>query len=400
MAWFRRKKEEKKAEKTDDLRDQFREAVYGRFFRTISFVIDEAGPQKTEWLEAVRVAGQGWQVVRKTTAPMESVVYQEPGPKGLSFFEAAEHLSKYEIDRHFHAHSHPADENEAATLGECHVRAFAEREGLAFDDQGLPHATAQGYIVSAGFFPPEVQGKALAAFEEKAKMMIDLNGDVFSADPIHGDLGVFDYLMDLKDLKAPIEKVVMFLYPFEHGRYRFDRHCLSIDSQYIYDHSELGHPGLIGLWRILEEEEKEYIKFLDKVFGKRTDLGLRNQFMTAWHMTVLFSLMSVFSDMYERTGADTDRKIYSPSNKEKVKNAIVARLEALGYKSRAAQFIYNCLESRNQGRPMKYVPEIDKVISWVDSVIAQQKAVIDAKMTGKPLPQGRAPLKALPQPRF
>jgi hypothetical protein len=135
---------------------QFEFARHGDKCRTLPF-LNVAGD--TEWFSGQQDPVTGQWAIRKNVE-LPNIVGQSAGvgdaslkiktlKDGLNFFDAINELSVYERGQLARGII-PAED--AASLGESHFTAFAEREGLVFDTDGVPHPTLNGEIVTDGTF--------------------------------------------------------------------------------------------------------------------------------------------------------------------------------------------------------------------------------------------------------
>lgn len=148
-----------------NLRETFKDAVYGNRFRTLSYIssFDDPATADREWLEAFKMPGQGWKIKSMLShggdVTGEPVVRQKVLDGTYSFFGAVEKLAVYAATQG-DMNKEACESPDAEELGYLYFRNFAEREGVAFDLEGRPHPTSQGMIVSDGIFPPEAYDKA------------------------------------------------------------------------------------------------------------------------------------------------------------------------------------------------------------------------------------------------
>lgn len=152
------------------LREEFKNAVYGNRFRTLAFInaLDDPATADKEWLEAFKMPGQGWKV--KCAIFHHGEITGEPAVNyktlrgAFTFLEAVEKLAAYE-ETNKTLNKEACDKPSAEELGYSHVRAFAEREGIAFDLSGQPHPTKSGMIVTDALFPANAQEKVEEAYK-------------------------------------------------------------------------------------------------------------------------------------------------------------------------------------------------------------------------------------------
>ncbi|WP_435641967.1 hypothetical protein [Micavibrio aeruginosavorus] len=97
--------------------------------------------------------------------------------EGLSFFQAVTILSEYERGQ---LAMTVLPVNEASELGDNHVVAFAEREGIAFDTNGVPHPTLNGEVVTDGSFTKSALERARAFSRTQSAFFKAGNNDVLS----------------------------------------------------------------------------------------------------------------------------------------------------------------------------------------------------------------------------
>lgn len=155
---------------TRTLREEFKDAVYGNRFRTLAYfnALDDPATADKEWLEAFKMPGQGWKV--KCAIFHHGEITGEPAVNyktlrgEFTFLEAVEKLAAYE-ETNKTLNKEACDKPSSDELGYSHVRAFAEREGIAFDLSGQPHPTKAGIIVSDGWFPENAQEKVEEAYQ-------------------------------------------------------------------------------------------------------------------------------------------------------------------------------------------------------------------------------------------
>lgn len=146
----------------ESLKMNFEFARYGNQCRTLSFRNeDTAEALGTEFLRAMEdPLTRRWHVYRfRRRGADVSCALTESGP--FTFFEAVEHLARYEVSQpDFGAAPAGGDEGgDAAALGSSYFRAFAEKEGIVFDLDDLPHPSLHGLVATPGRFPADAEEK-------------------------------------------------------------------------------------------------------------------------------------------------------------------------------------------------------------------------------------------------
>ena len=166
----------------DDLRRRlirdFALARKGTHCRTRAFKMphDEAGALGREWLTAAEDPADGtWFIlcvqeeVNMTSGDVpigDWIETSEPRKSGLTLFAMIEYLATYEISRASGmALLDGAAENTPEALGAGYYKDLALREGIGFDNIGMPHPTLHGRIVTPGSFPPGMEEKLRAAMQ-------------------------------------------------------------------------------------------------------------------------------------------------------------------------------------------------------------------------------------------
>lgn len=144
------------------LRAKHPDAVTGAACRTATFI----NPNKMdlghrEWLEANRIAGQGWAVRHMTLKPgmvegeAEKIAQtylagsNKPG-QGMAFIDALLKLHEYETAQPLLGYF-PDPDDAGVITGAAHYRALAEAEGFAFNGAGIV-LPVSGLIVEDGEF--------------------------------------------------------------------------------------------------------------------------------------------------------------------------------------------------------------------------------------------------------
>lgn len=136
--------------------DQNRGAFHGTKFRTCRF--DQGGELLGNLYMKALLTGDGkWTVfaVSETGAegPQgEPSTATEIKKQGLCFLEALDYCARWEAVERYQALHLPVDPDEQGKLGFDHYWMFGEREGLIFDQNGLPHETRNGEIATGGSF--------------------------------------------------------------------------------------------------------------------------------------------------------------------------------------------------------------------------------------------------------
>lgn len=153
-----------------ELREEFKHAAYGNRFRTLAFVdaLEDPATADQEWLEAYCLPEKGWKIKKAIFHHGEITGEPAVNYKTLqgeyTFFEVVEKLSAYEKTNKM-LNKEACDKPSSEKLGYSHVRAFAEREGIAFDLSGQPHPTKSGMIVTDAWFPENAQEKVEEAYK-------------------------------------------------------------------------------------------------------------------------------------------------------------------------------------------------------------------------------------------
>ncbi|MGZ9097655.1 MAG: hypothetical protein ACXW30_05100 [Micavibrio sp.] len=163
---------------------QFEFARHGDKCRTLPF-LNVTGD--TEWFSGQQdpVTGQ-WAIRKNVELPNiagqaadigEASLKIKTLKDGLSFFDAISELSVYE--RSQLARGVIAAED-AASLGESHFTAFAEREGIVFDTDGAPHPTLNGEIVTDGTFTKAAVERASSYSRKHSPYFTQGGNDILS----------------------------------------------------------------------------------------------------------------------------------------------------------------------------------------------------------------------------
>lgn len=169
-------------ETRDELRARliadFQRARYGVICRTLSFPAAVEGENVHYRALAVTAALDQWIVQRVAERAMqaEQSVYPVATPNadvavvktGLGFFDALEHLARYERTQD----REPCGESRDA-LGNDHYEAFGLLHDIVTDMQGMPQPTIGGHPVTSGQFP-QTGLKALETFRKKDALKTEL----------------------------------------------------------------------------------------------------------------------------------------------------------------------------------------------------------------------------------
>ncbi len=164
--------------------EQFTVANHGDRCQTLSF---QTSLGAIEWRSAQQYPFTGEWIIRKHTEEPNiagsAAAVGEPTIKtmtlhnGLKFFQAIAILSEYERGQL----AMPAiPTNDADDLGRKHFVAFAEREGIAFDINGVPHPTLDGEVISDGSFTKSALERARAYSRYQSAFFKAGSNDVLS----------------------------------------------------------------------------------------------------------------------------------------------------------------------------------------------------------------------------
>lgn len=159
-------------------------ARHGDRCQTLSFTTSLGA---IEWRTGQQDPFTGEWVIRKhteepnlsssTAAVGEPTIKTMTLHEGLNFFQAVTILSEYERGQ---LALTVLPVNEASELGDNHVVAFAEREGIAFDTNGVPHPTLNGEVVTDGSFTKSALERARAFSRVQSAFFKAGNNDVLS----------------------------------------------------------------------------------------------------------------------------------------------------------------------------------------------------------------------------
>jgi hypothetical protein len=150
------------AAQSDALRQKlihdFQKARYGVTFRTQSFPSVIEGEREYYRALATSVDMGQWDIHRviERDVQMESSVYPVATDNlavrvvksGLGFFDALEHLARYETTR-----TNEPLAPDKATLGKEHYVKFAMLHDIVFDLHGMPQPTIAGHVAVSGDYP-------------------------------------------------------------------------------------------------------------------------------------------------------------------------------------------------------------------------------------------------------
>lgn len=182
------------------LRAKHPDAVTGAACRTATFI----NPNKMdlghrEWLEANRIAGQGWAVRHMTLKPgmvegeAEKIAQtylagsNKPG-QGMAFIDALLKLHEYETAQPLLGYF-PDPDDAGVITGAAHYRALAEAEGFAFNGAGIV-LPVSGLIVEDGEFDVDT---IRSVFDAADRNIVKKEAPDYSRDmrlQYYGDLNV------------------------------------------------------------------------------------------------------------------------------------------------------------------------------------------------------------------
>lgn len=145
----------------------FDEAYYGTKFRTVSFLHPEiAGlsirrealhtPWNNRWM-VTEVREQAPRADQDGASEQTRILSE-----GLPFFAAVRDIASFECNQQGLGGYVSDSRVTRETLGTEHYQAFAEREGIIFDVEGVPHPTLRGEIVTGATFTSEAKKRARA----------------------------------------------------------------------------------------------------------------------------------------------------------------------------------------------------------------------------------------------
>ena len=148
-----------------DAEKLFENAVYGDKFFTATYAISDSVPKISTYRRAQYTdAEKRWQIfeftVQETSISGKRQVTSKFVTSNLTLIKAVTNLAKFE--KALIESGETLDGPAPAAMGMDHYQAFAEREGIIFDEDGLPHPTLNGEIVTNGKFSPEAMQRARA----------------------------------------------------------------------------------------------------------------------------------------------------------------------------------------------------------------------------------------------
>jgi hypothetical protein len=141
------------------LRGNFAMARFGNACRTLSLRHPEGGNLASYRQIAWLGPNAGWRVMEiseqlpETKLPPQSRIKAD----NLDFISAIENIAEWQAGQIKLGFA--ADEAEAEKLGMSYYVPFGERECLAFDIHNQPHVTANGVIITEGYFTDEMRDK-------------------------------------------------------------------------------------------------------------------------------------------------------------------------------------------------------------------------------------------------
>ncbi|MGZ9097899.1 MAG: hypothetical protein ACXW30_06350 [Micavibrio sp.] len=194
-------------------------AYYGDRCRTVSF-LDASG--NTEWHGGQQdPESKTWTITKcselqnisgSAAAIGEAVTKVKTLSRGLSFFEAVAELSLYERGQ-IALHYVPAC-NVESLPDHAHYVRFAEREGIIFDVDGVPHPTLNGEVVTDGAFAKTAIERAITFRRSNNEIQQKTAKALFDAQESVSQVAHYQEYHALPDFLQAIQK-------FTHDRFRY-----------------------------------------------------------------------------------------------------------------------------------------------------------------------------------
>ena len=265
------------------LRAKHPDAVTGAACRTATFI----NPYKMvlghrEWLEANRIAGQGWAVRHMVLKP--AVIEGEadkiaqtylagsnkPG-QGMAFIDALLKLHEYEMAQPLLGYLSDPDDAGAVT-GATHYRSVAEAEGIAFKGADIV-LSQSGIIAQDGEFDVAT---IRAVFDAANKTPVKKAAANYQRDmrlPIYGDLSVCSWPLQ-QSMIFGVNRIIRLLK--DHGSRDVLNDCSGPFSPFYKPHFAVFEKGL-------KKELDEMRDMIDgsKKQGRRFDLCIHRELKRA-----------------------------------------------------------------------------------------------------------------------
>lgn len=353
------------------LRARFSQAAYGAFFRTRAYkppVLAEIDSDTDRvWREATYVPDFGWLLrnVYRYRGP-DGAVWDKSArinpDRGVDFFEAVKSLSIFENTTDSHS-GVEAEPDEVKQLGHTHLRAFAEREGLVFDVNGVPHVTANGFIVTDGVFPSDTQARANLAEQERKKSLADLPS--LALPRMTNDKGDDIRFVHTTHMRAAVKILYRLM---EIGKIEYSWRWA--DCQYYRDlHKEELRRDIAftKFYQAFEPNYKAEIKKSFAALGEEVS-PLATQFYKAFALVKLYGLVSQINYFQRKTddGRAKDNLAIKKRVPSLLKDVQVA-LNDLGMGHMSAQAVVFRLDNSES----TYSKELEEIRFWVQDVTSR-----------------------------